>query len=287
MKLEADIAVGALQREPLCPQHDGLALRLLLRLLVIFRLQAAADHELVQLRDVRLGGGKLGHDRAVLHDIDAVGELQHLVEPVRDEDERGARLQRAHPAEQDLDVGAFQHRGRLVEQDHEMALGALLQRQRLGELDHLPGGEIELGGARARVDVDLHLGDLAARRGIERAPADDPEAGELRLVAEIDVLADGQVGEQRLLLEHHADALAHRVGGAGRAAPSGRRAGYRRNPADRRRRARASASTCRRRSRRPGRPPRSGGSRATRPSAHARPESASRHGEAPGAAALI
>ena len=33
-------------------------------------------------------------------------------------------------------------------------------------------------------------------------------AGELRLVAELDVLADGQVGQQRLLLEHHADALA-------------------------------------------------------------------------------
>ena len=35
-----------------------------------------------------------------------------------------------------------------------------------------------------------------------------------RLVAEIDVLADRQVGEQRLLLEHHADALAVGVGGA-------------------------------------------------------------------------
>ena len=35
------------------------------------------------------------------------------------------------------------------------------------------------------------------------------------LVAEIDVLADRQVEQQRLLLEHHADAHAVRVGGVG------------------------------------------------------------------------
>ena len=39
----------------------------------------------------------------------------------------------------------------------------LLERQRLGELDHLARGEIELGGAGARVDVDADLGELAAR----------------------------------------------------------------------------------------------------------------------------
>ena len=46
-------------------------------------------------------------------------------------------------------------------------VGLLLQRQRLGELDHLAGGEVELGGARARVEVDLDLGELALRRGVE------------------------------------------------------------------------------------------------------------------------
>ena len=73
------------------------------------------------------------------------------------------------------------------------------------------------------IDVDLDLGELARGRGVERAPVDEAEAGELRLVAEIDVLADGQVGEQRLLLEHHADALAVGIGGAGEAASACRR----------------------------------------------------------------
>ena len=93
--------------------------------------------------------------------------------------------------------------------------GLLLERQRLGELDHLAGGEVEVVGARARVDVDLDLGELARGRGVERAPVDDAEARELPLVAEIDVLADREVGQQRLLLEHHADALALGIGGIG------------------------------------------------------------------------
>ena len=54
-----------------------------------------------------------------------------------------------------VDLGALEHRGRLVEQDDEMAAGMLLERQRLGELDHLAGGEVEVVGAHARVDVDL------------------------------------------------------------------------------------------------------------------------------------
>ena len=118
----------------------------------------------------------------------------------------------AHAAEQDLDLGALEHRGRLVEQDHQVAAGVLLERQRLGELDHLARGEIEILGAHARIDIDLHLRELSRRSGVERAPVDDAEAGELRLVAEIDVLADGEVGQERLLLEHHADALAVGVG---------------------------------------------------------------------------
>ena len=93
----------------------------------------------------------------------------------------------------------------------------LLQRQRLGELDHLAGGEVEVGGAHARVDVEPDLGELARGRGVERRASDQAGAGEPRLVAETDVLADREVGQQRLLLEHHADAVAGGVGGAGEA----------------------------------------------------------------------
>ena len=59
--------------------------------------------------------------------------------------------------------------------------------------------------ARARIDVDPDLFELPRRRSVERAPIDEAELRELRLIAEIDVFADRQIGEQGLLLEHHAD----------------------------------------------------------------------------------
>ncbi len=93
-----------------------------------------------------------------------------------------------------------------------MALCLLLQGQGLGQLDHLAGGEAELARADAGVDVDLDLGQLAGGRGIEGRPVDEAQPGELALIAEEDILADGEVGQQRLLLEHHADALAHGMG---------------------------------------------------------------------------
>ncbi len=151
MQLEADVAVGAAQAQTLGLEQDLVAKRALQRLAVVLGLQAAADHQPVQPVHVGLGRRQLGDDGAVLHDVDAVAQLQHLVEAVRDEDERGARLQRADALEQDVDVGALQHRGRLVEQDDEMALRLLLERQRLGQLDHLAGGEAEVGRAQARV----------------------------------------------------------------------------------------------------------------------------------------
>ena len=87
-------------------------------------------------------------------------------------------MQRPDALEQDVDVGALQHRGRLVEQDHEMALRVLLQRQRLGQLDHLPGGEAEVGRAHARVEVGSPT--LASWRPggvVELAPADQAQRG--------------------------------------------------------------------------------------------------------------
>ena len=95
-----------------------------------------------------------------------------------------------------------------------MARGLLLERQSLGELHHLTGGEAELVRARARVDFDLNLLQLAGCSAIKRSPVDEPESRELPLIAEIDVFADRQIGEQGLLLEHHPDSLPVGVRGA-------------------------------------------------------------------------
>ena len=85
--------------------------------------------------------------------------------------------ERADAREEDVDLGLLEHRGRLVEEDDEMAAGGLLERQRLGDLDHLPGGEVELVGAGARVDVEPDLGELAGGGGVEPLPVDDAEPG--------------------------------------------------------------------------------------------------------------
>ena len=98
----------------------------------------------MQRRDIGVGRREVRNDLAVLHDIDAVGELKHLVEPVRDEDEGGARFQGAHAAEQNVDLRALQNRGWLVEQYDEMSRSVLLERERLGQLHHLSRGEAEL-----------------------------------------------------------------------------------------------------------------------------------------------
>ena len=67
-------------------------------------------------------------------------------------------------------------------------------------------------GARAGIDINLYLRQLPRRRNVERFPVDDAVTGELGLVAEVDVFAHRHVGEEGLLLEHHADALVVGVG---------------------------------------------------------------------------
>ena len=65
------------------------------------------DHRLLQ----RVGGGvgrRGGVDEfPVFEHVDAVGDLQHLVEFVRDEDERRPVAQVVHEVEQDLPTALF------------------------------------------------------------------------------------------------------------------------------------------------------------------------------------
>ena len=82
----------------------------------------------MQHRDVRIGCRKFRDHLAVLHDIDAIRNLQHLVEPVGDEDEGGARLQAAHAIQKNTKLRALENRGWFIEQDDEVARSVLLER---------------------------------------------------------------------------------------------------------------------------------------------------------------
>ena len=111
--------------------------------------ERAADHH----ADDRLDAGRRGRHGAdifaVAQDRDAVGDLLQLVHLVRDVDDAdAARLQFADDLEQFGDLGVVQRRGRLVHDQH-----ARVERQRLGDLDHLLLGDGQAADDRARIDA--------------------------------------------------------------------------------------------------------------------------------------
>ena len=127
----------------------------------------AADHQLGQARL----GGALRVDRADLlaapQHGDAVGDLEHLAQLVRDEDDR--RRPRAVSARRTSNSSAVscggEHGGRLVEDQH---LGAAVQRAQ--DLHPLLLADADVLDARARVDVQAEALATARARAARRRP---------------------------------------------------------------------------------------------------------------------
>ena len=97
---------------------------------------------------------RLGHDvAAVAHHGDALAEREDLVQPVRDEEHRGAPgAQRLDDAEEAVDLGLRERGGRLVHHDH-----ARLGRERLGDLDDLLVGDREPARDAVGIELDAEL----------------------------------------------------------------------------------------------------------------------------------
>ena len=171
-------------------------------------LDVAADHQLGEVLLVGLGRDPLADDLAAPDDRDPVGDLEHLVELVADEDDAVA-LGGEPPQDLEDLLGLLrrQHGGRLVEdEDPRVAV------ERLEDLDPL------LPADRQRADLGVRV-DLEAE---PLAELDDPAVGLVaveedrvghRLVAEEDVLGDGQDRDEHEVLVDHADAAGDRVGG--------------------------------------------------------------------------
>ncbi len=204
------------------------------------RRQLRADHQLGQLTGVDGGGVEVGRDgRAAADDGDLVGDRQHLVELVGDEDDGEAlRLQLAQVVEELGDLLGHQDGGRLVEDED---LGAA--EEHLEDLDPLTLADAEVGDQVVRVDAQaVGVGDLDDR------PAGVVADAVQLLRAQHDVLEDGEVVGQHEVLEHHPDAGVDRV----RRARAGERPAVRPRWCPRRaagpRRGSSSGSTCRHRS---------------------------------------
>ena len=72
----------------------------------------------------------------------------------------------------------------------------------------MPTGRLPMRGRR--IDVEAEAGELLLRLALHARPVDHA-AGDHRLRAEKDVLGDGQIGNDRQFLVHHADAGRERV----------------------------------------------------------------------------
>ncbi len=131
-----------------------------------------------------------------------VGDPHHLIELVRDDDAGQALLPEFDDqVEQVPAVLVVQRRGRLVEDEQLHLLG-----QCLGDLDELLLADADVGDAGPRALVQTDPVEQLLRVGHGLVPAD--HATDRVLVAEEDVLGDGQHGHQRELLVDDADAAA-------------------------------------------------------------------------------
>ena len=103
--------------------------------------------------------------------------------------------------EEHVDLGVVERGGRLVHDEH-----LRVERQRLGDLDHLLAGDREpLDGLR-RVEREAEPVEQLLRAPVQRAVVEEDARAAL-LAADEDVLRDREVGHQVELLVDDADAL--------------------------------------------------------------------------------
>ena len=138
---------------------------------------------------------------------DAIRDRLHLVQLVRDEDDRppfGGDL--AQRDEERVGLVRREHRGRLVEDED-----ARLLVERLQDLDPLLLADRELPDAGVRVDADaVALAELA-HLGLDGARVDPEVAAHAATVAEHQVLGHGEARDEPELLVDHPDPGVDRV----------------------------------------------------------------------------
>ena len=167
------------------------------------------DHHLGEL----VGGDSLRRDGADLatrpENRDPIGELEHLADLVRDEDEAPAvRDHLAEDGEQIVDLLRREHRGRFVEDEQRR-----VPVERLDDLDPLSLADRELPDHGVGVDDEpVALGQLADPRGdgaeVGERPARRPEP-------ERDVLGDRERVHEHEVLVDHPDPVRDRICGRG------------------------------------------------------------------------
>ena len=120
---------------------------------VVDLLDIASDHHADDAGMVEFGGGAAADETPVAQNGDAVGDLEHLLQPMRHEDDgEAARAQSPHGLEQSAHLARRKRRGRLVHHQHPRLLG-----DGAGDLDQLPLGRRKLARELQRIEVRRDL----------------------------------------------------------------------------------------------------------------------------------
>jgi hypothetical protein len=141
------------------------------------------------------------HQATVAQHRHPVGDLEDLVEKMRDEDDaKAALLERAHDIEHQFDLLAVEAGGRLIEDEH-------LSRQvdRAGNRDHLLHRDRIAFETARDIDVEAKLRQHLAGAPVHRAARYQAEPR--RLVPEAEVFRHRKIGQQIDLLVHRPDAV--------------------------------------------------------------------------------
>ena len=221
-QIEVDIGKAMIDAEAAQAKRDGRGRRA-----PAFRVEpihAPAQH----VGDDRLvvdGVGVVGGDRrAVAEHGDAIGNLAHFAEAVRDVDHQPAGLGEAlGQAKQPFRLLRPERRRRFIEDQH-----LRVARQRLGDLDHLPFGQRQPAQFLIRPDRREFVAREQFQRRLAHGAAAHRPDGRERFAAKPDVLLHRQVGNERQLLEHGRNAGLLRLLRVSRTI---RRAGKRHRPA--------------------------------------------------------
>ena len=148
----------------------------------------------------RLADAPLARDLAVAQDDHPVGDLEHLVEPMRDVDHAdAARAKPPKRGEQAHHLVRRQAGGRLVEHED---LG--LRGQRAGDGDQRLLGPAEALDANVRIDVGAEDVQRRRRAPARRRPVHHPEAPRIA-EGQADVLGDGHPVDQAEVLMDERD----------------------------------------------------------------------------------
>ncbi len=159
----------------------------------------------MRLMTVGIVASAIGSGRdvaAVAHDGHPIGDLLELLEPMRDVDDPDAVISKlADDPEQFLDLGIGQGGSRLV---HDEDRG--VERERLGDLDHLLPGDCQGADLDPRIDVEVEQLEHPPGAGVQLLLVESEGQSPARLAADEDVLRHRQVGHQVQLLVDDADA---------------------------------------------------------------------------------